>query len=156
MNLSLPRFDIPKDLSTLVGPAAGAIATIISLIGIVLGIISATSVGDQLSSTAGLVHETSQKAADIQEAPELNNEHPIKWTGYQRLEDGKKIRVFFPSGEPKCYGYRTQVSESATSVAIKVTEGSLPGAPQDCTLIGATSSLVVELKAPLGARTLRN
>lgn len=145
---------IPADLRDAAN-VAGAILAVLAVLGGVIGIVSATPTGEQLSSAAGIVHRTEQSAVDVVERTDIQNEKEIPWAAYQRVDDNR-IRVFFPAGNENCYGYRAEVKESPLSVDIKVYGGTLPQAPEFCSLEATTSSIVVTLAKPLGARLLRN
>ncbi|GAA1471775.1 hypothetical protein CFELI_13170 [Corynebacterium felinum] len=129
-------------------------AGLIALLTPLLGITTDSLVLAQLSSKVGVMLPTERKPADVQPRNDLSNEKEIAWAGYQEVDNGNKIRVFFPSGTQDCYGYRAQVAETDDSVTIKVYEGAIPSASDHCILVGSISSLVVSLNAPLGDRKL--
>lgn len=88
---------------------------------------------------------------DDQPRDDLTDEKAVEWIRYERISP-HRLRVFFTTGDPKCYGSRAIVRQSSTQVAVAVIVGVLPGAPKQCTAIGRYASLLVTLDAPLGDR----
>ena len=151
----LSKFGIDAGLNAQNVHLVGVILAVLTVVGSTIGIVSATPVGDELSSAMGIVHKTRQQPSDVEARNDLKNERQVKWSGYQVISP-TQIRVFFPAGTETCYGYRAETSETATSVKVKVYEGNIPGSPDECILIGSPSSMKVTLQSPLGARLLQN
>jgi ferric-dicitrate binding protein FerR (iron transport regulator) len=90
---------------------------------------------------------------DVQPRNDLRSERAVKWLRYEQLGD-REIRVHFLMGNPRCYGVRSEVRDTAGAVEITVLEGTVPGAPQNCTLDAAEASLLVTVAAPVGGRRI--
>ncbi|MCS4531461.1 hypothetical protein NXS13_02930 [Corynebacterium sp. ES2730-CONJ] len=131
----------PADIATVIG----VVLTLLSVVGIGLGIGSATN--PDLSSDTG-----SRQVWDWDSRKGLENETPLRWNSHEVIGGGEKVRVFFNIGTPSCYGIRSEVTESRTAVTISLFEGSLPDAPEQCSLVGTSASTVVELARPLSGR----
>ena len=151
----LSKLGINAGLNAQHGHLVGVILAVVAVVGSTIGIVSATPVGDELSSAMGIVHKTRQQPSDVEARNDLKNERQVKWSGYQVISP-TQIRVFFPAGTETCYGYRVETSETATSVKVRVYEGNIPGSPDKCILIGRPASMKVTLQSPLGARLLQN
>ena len=151
----LSKFGINAGLNAQTVHLVGVILAVLAVVSSTIGIVSATPVGDELSSAMGIVHKTRQQPSDVEARNDLKNERQVKWAGYQVISP-TEIRVFFPAGTETCYGYRAETSETATSVKVRVYEGNIPGSPDKCILIGRPASMKVTLQSPLGARLLQN
>lgn len=91
--------------------------------------------------------------ADVQPRNDLRAEHGVEWIRSEQLGE-REIRVHFLMGNPNCYGVRAQVRETAEAVEIRVFEGRLPGAPENCSLNAAEASLLVSTDAPVAGRRI--
>lgn len=150
----LTRIGLPTDIASLIGPMILAVVTAVALIGGLVTGSSQSPIGPGLSSALGIVHETQQPPADVEQRDNLENEKEIRWSRYQREDAQQSVRVFFQAGTPTCYGQRATVTETERTVTIRVYEGTVPGAPDSCTADAMYASLLVELDAPLGNRRL--
>lgn len=105
---------------------------------------------DNPEGSAG--HEnTESDSQDEVQRDDLENEHVIEWQRYEQVSD-TQIRVFFTTGSPRCYGARAVVEESAETVEIATIEGTLPDAPEVCTLEARFVSMLVETQNVIGDR----
>ena len=125
---------------------AGGIAAIAVILAVVLGAIGGTWPGKLTPADPAVT-----PAAVTAQTTAMENEQAVKLTDYEKVDEDT-VRVFFPTGNPQCFGYRAEVTEATTSIKIKVMEGTLAGAPEVCTLIAGAGYLDVDLAAPIGAR----
>lgn len=87
------------------------------------------------------------------EREDLIDEQPIAWDNAEEVSD-TSIRVFFGAGNEHCYGVRSIVQETDTTVEIAVFEGNLPDAPDVCTMELRNTSLLIETEEPVGDRDI--
>ncbi|MGX1805785.1 hypothetical protein ACWIGI_08725 [Nocardia sp. NPDC055321] len=86
--------------------------------------------------------------------PAIVNPHPLEFDSWTRL-DGNKISVNFQTGAPECYGVDATVTETDKTVTVALRSGTRPDAVgKMCTMIMVFGSLEVELKSPVGDRTV--
>lgn len=84
---------------------------------------------------------------------DLQSERVLSWNRSQQVGD-RKIRVYFLMGDPTCYGVRARVHETPDAVHITVLQGSLPNAPEQCSLEAAEASLLVTSPSPVAGRRI--
>ena len=81
----LSKFGINVGLNAQNVHLIGAILAVLAVVGSAVGIVSATPVGDELSSAMGIVHKTRQQPSDVEARNDLKNERQVKWSGYQAV-----------------------------------------------------------------------
>lgn len=104
-------------------------------------------------STPTLSPGADHDSIDMTPSTTLTNQHSTQWNTYQ-VVTSKTLRLFYSAGDTGCYGYRTVAKQDSSQVRIRIIEGTLPNAPDTCTLIGMYGSILVHLEQPLGSRTL--
>lgn len=68
---------------------------------------------------------------------------------------GDQIAIHFTSGNPACFGATARVDETPSTVTITVLTGRLASAyNHPCLMVASYSTLVVDLSAPVGGRTV--
>jgi hypothetical protein len=85
---------------------------------------------------------------------DLLEERIVPWTSVETVDE-HHLRVGFAAGNPKCLGTRALIREDDQQVLIATIEGTLPGAPEACSLIGREATLLIALESPLSGRTVR-
>ncbi|MEU4344530.1 hypothetical protein AB0H00_25245 [Nocardia sp. NPDC023852] len=86
--------------------------------------------------------------------PTIVSPHPIPFRSWTRLADNR-IAVNFETGAPECYGVDASVTETDATVTIELRSGTRADAVgRMCTMIAVFGTLEVQLKAPLGNRTV--
>jgi hypothetical protein len=96
---------------------------------------------------------TSPASGDEAPRSDLDNTHDVPWSEVEVVSD-HQVRVHFIGGDPECYGYNATVSESSSTIVIRVTEGTIPDAPQACLAIGRPATLLVDLSSPVAGREI--
>lgn len=84
---------------------------------------------------------------------DLDNAHDVSWSEAEVISD-HQVRVHFIGGDPQCYGYNATVTESSSTIVIRVTEGTIPDAPQACPAIGRPATLLVDVDSPVAGREI--
>ncbi|NEG54682.1 hypothetical protein [Bifidobacterium platyrrhinorum] len=90
---------------------------------------------------------------DLEPARSLTHTVVMSFTSYS-VVDEHHIRIFFTGGTPACQGYQATAKETADTVTVTLVQGLVPDAPDACTLQAVAYSMMIELKDPLGARTV--
>lgn len=78
---------------------------------------------------------------------------PMPVESWSRVSNDRAVAVHFTSGTPACNGVHATTSETADTVTVTLTGGSLPAVPRRmCIMLAVTGTLVVPLQSPLGDR----
>ena len=78
---------------------------------------------------------------------------PMPVESWSRVSDDRAVAVHFTSGTPACNGVHATTAETADTVTVTLTGGSLPTvAGRMCIMLAVTGTLAVPLKSPLGDR----
>lgn len=86
--------------------------------------------------------------------PSIVNPRPIPFDSWTRLAPDK-IAVNFQTGSPECYGVDATTTETDKTVTVELRGGTRPDAVgKMCTMIAVFGTLEIQLKAPLGDRTV--
>ena len=89
----------------------------------------------------------------FQDNPSIVDPRPMPVESWSRVSNDRAVAVHFTSGTPACNGVHATTSETADSVTVTLTGGSLPAsAGRMCIMLAVTGTLVVPLKSPLGDR----
>lgn len=122
---------------------------------VVLGILAVGSGCVASRDSGAQPAQSSSYGAPVDQTPrtDLTNEQAVEWTRYEVVTD-HELRIFFTSGDPKCYGSRAVVTENGSSVNVEVIEGTVPGAPSLCTAVASLVSIIVKTDDPIGNRTV--
>jgi hypothetical protein len=107
--------------------------------------------GDSTASPAPTQSDTGGPVPDEQPRDDLANEQVVEWTDYEVVSD-RQVRLFFATGTPDCYGARAVVDEDGEAVRVATVVGTVPGAPENCSLVGRQASILVTTDAPLEGR----
>lgn len=87
--------------------------------------------------------------------PTIVDPHPIPIDSWSPVDDGRAVAVQFTTGTPTCYGVHATAQETADTVTIELTGGTLPEAVgRMCIMIAVEGTLAVPLQNPLGDRQL--
>jgi hypothetical protein len=107
-------------------------------------------------STATPAPTTTTAPGSVDDTPhqDLREERIVPWKSVQTVDE-HHLRVAFTAGNPRCFGTRALVREDDQQVLIATIEGTLPDAPEACSLIGRQATLLITLDAPLGERPVR-
>ncbi len=111
----------------------------ITMLGVVLVVACSTSPSgpadvDSGSSATPAPITAPETVADTQSRSDLLNEKDLEWTRSEIVDDTHN-RVFFIGDNPKCYGLRTTVEETSTTVTISLRQGTTPDAPDACAAV---------------------
>lgn len=107
----------------------------------------------------GVVPQVTDDYADTRDESEatpstsLSHEHDLSINSYAVVSDAT-LRLYFIGGTDSCYGYRVDIQETDTQVAVRLVEGLIPGAPEACTMQAVYYTMIVTLQQPLGNRTV--
>jgi hypothetical protein len=83
--------------------------------------------------------------------PEIVDPHPTQVESWSRSGDG--LAVNFTTGTPECYGVHATVRETADTVTVELTGGSVPQLfSQMCIMLAVFGTVEVPLQRPLGER----
>ncbi|MCP2290909.1 hypothetical protein [Nocardia amikacinitolerans] len=86
--------------------------------------------------------------------PTIVGAHPVPFTSWARVADDK-IAVNFQTGAPECYGVDAVTTETDTTVTVELRGGTRADAVgRMCVMIAVFGTMEVQLKAPLGDRTV--
>jgi len=72
---------------------------------------------------------------------------------HQIISDNS-IRVSFQTGASNCYGARAIIKENDDTIEIAVFQGTLPEAPQVCTMVGRLTFFILHTQRPIGGRKI--
>jgi hypothetical protein len=103
------------------------------------------------AATPAPTSPTPSKPVDDTPRHDLLNERVVPWSSIETVDE-RHLRVRFAAGNPQCLGTRALVREDDQQVLIATIEGTLPGAPEVCSLIGRKATLLIALDTPLGER----
>ena len=85
--------------------------------------------------------------------PSIVDPRPMPVESWSRGSDDRAVAVHFTSGTPACNGVHATTSETADTVTVTLTGGSLPASPgRMCIMLAVIGTLVVPLQSPLGDR----
>lgn len=85
--------------------------------------------------------------------PSIVDPHPMPIESWSRTVDERRIAVHFTTGTPTCYGVHAAAQETAETVTVELTGGTLPEAVgRACIMIAVSGTLEVPLQNPLGNR----
>jgi len=85
--------------------------------------------------------------------PSIVDPRPMPVESWSRLGNDRAVAVHFTSGTPACNGVHATTAETADTVTVTLTGGSLPTvAGRMCIMLAVTGTLAVPLKSPLGDR----
>jgi hypothetical protein len=85
--------------------------------------------------------------------PAIVDPHPLPFDSWKRVDGDHAVAVQFMTGTPECYGVHATVEETAETVTIALTGGTLPEAVgRACIMIALSGTLEVPLQGPLGDR----
>jgi hypothetical protein len=85
--------------------------------------------------------------------PSIVDPHPMPVESWSRLGAGDVLAVHFTTGTPECYGVHATVQETAESVTVELSGGTLPEAVgRACIMIAVSGTVEVPLQSPLGNR----
>ncbi len=106
-------------------------------------------------STAAPAVTDSSSVPQVDDEPrnDMTNERIVEWDQVEAVSE-TSIRISFTADSESCFGTRAVVKESDVTIAVAVIEGTLPDAPEACTLEARAGSLVVETKEPIGDREI--
>jgi hypothetical protein len=109
------------------------------------------------SSTAhsAPTQDTGDAVVDDEPRDDLTGQQVVEWTDYEIVSE-RELRFHFPTGTPDCYGSRTAVEEDDSGIRVATIVGLVPGAPENCALVGRTASIVVTTETPVGDRTVEH
>ncbi|MBB5749431.1 hypothetical protein [Micrococcus sp. TA1] len=109
------------------------------------------------SSTAhsAPTQDTGDAVVDDEPRDDLTGQQVVEWTDYEVVSE-RELRFHFPTGTPDCYGSRTAVEEDDSGIRVATIVGLVPGAPENCALVGRTASIVVTTETPVGDRTVEH
>ena len=111
--------------------------------------------GSSTAHPAPTQDTTGDAVVDEESRTDLTGQQVVEWTDYEVVSD-QELRFHFPTGTPDCYGSRTVVEEDASVIRVATVVGAVPGAPENCALVGRTASIVVRTEAPVGDRTVEH
>jgi hypothetical protein len=131
-------------------PACVAVALVFGLSGCSHAPSRDSSASAALPSQADIA---SVPSVDATSRDDLIDETDLAWTRYAVVTP-TSVRIFFNGANPSCYGVRTIVDESVSTVTISLRQGTLPQASDQCPLLAYQGSVLVSLGAPLGDRTI--
>lgn len=78
---------------------------------------------------------------------------PMPVESWSRVGGDRAVAVHFTTGTPACNGVHAITRETADTVTVSLTGGSLPtAAGRMCIMLAVTGTLVVPLQGPLGDR----
>lgn len=83
----------------------------------------------------------------------MSNEQVVSWSDY-KVRDSTHVSLDVITGDPNCFGLRTVVRESDSTIGIAVIQGTLPRAPRHCKSVGRRETVIVETISPIGHRTI--
>ena len=87
------------------------------------------------------------------DTPSIVDPHPMPVESWSRLAGDRAVAVNFTTGTPACNGVHATAQETADTVTVALTGGSLPSAAgRMCIMLAVTGTLVVPLAGPLGNR----
>jgi hypothetical protein len=107
--------------------------------------------GDSTAQPAPTQSDTGGPAPDEEPRSDLAHEQVVEWTDYEVVSD-RQLRFFFATGTPNCYGARAVVEEDGEAVRVATVVGTVPGAPENCSLVGRQASILVTTDAPVEGR----
>lgn len=93
-------------------------------------------------------------ARDETPRDDLLHEHVVEWSRWEPVS-GTQLRVWCWTGNRTAYGVRAVVDEDDRAVRLATVTGTRPDAPEMTTMEASEVSLLVDLAAPLGDRTVR-
>lgn len=107
---------------------------------------------------AGPSTPTEQATADVgvllQPDPTIVNPHPIPFGSWTKIGESR-LAVHFDIGSPECYGVDVRTTETTTAITVELRSGMRPTAVgKMCTMIAMMASLEIQLKSPIGNRTV--
>ena len=110
-----------------------------------------TASGGSTAQPAPSASSSGAGSSDVAPRTDLRDVQRVEWSRYEQVGDSS-VRVHFLMRDPRCFGVRADVSATDAAVQITVLEGTVPGAPDNCTMDAAETSLLVTLQNPLGGR----
>jgi hypothetical protein len=85
--------------------------------------------------------------------PKIVDPRPMPVESWSRVGNDRAVAVQFTTGTPACNGVHATTQETADTVTISLTGGSLPAAAgRMCIMLAVTGTLVVPLQSALGER----
>ncbi|BBX19664.1 hypothetical protein MDUV_45240 [Mycolicibacterium duvalii] len=89
--------------------------------------------------------------------PAIVNVYPTRPQAFSRLPEDRRVRLYFTSGTPQCYGASATAEERSDEVVVTVRSGTVPHAvDRACILIALVGAIDVQLREPLGGRIVRS
>lgn len=111
--------------------------------------------GSSTAHSAPTQDTTGDAVVDDEPRDDLTGQQVVEWTDYEVVSE-RELRFHFPTGTPDCYGSRTAVEEDDSGIRVATIVGLVPGAPENCALVGRTASIVVTTETPVGDRTVEH
>lgn len=108
---------------------------------------------DDSTSTSVQPPGSFSPAPDDTPRNDLTDTHALDWTSFEVVSENQ-IRVHYVTGDPTCFGVDSAVEEDESTIRIEVVEGTLPEAPEACTLVGRQGSLLITVDSPVGDREI--
>jgi hypothetical protein len=111
--------------------------------------------GSSTAHPAPTQDTTGDAVVDDEPRTDLTGQQVVDWTHYEAVSD-RQLRFHFPTGSPDCYGSRAAVEEDASRIRVATIVGLVPDAPENCSLVGRTASILVTTEAPVGDRAVEH
>ena len=78
-------------------------------------------------------------------------ERVLQWSRYG-VASGNSVHIFFSTDNLRRNGVRATIREDDAAVRISLYEGTLPGAPSECAVLGENTSLLLTTRSLIETR----